>query len=165
MHLNRTATLSTKKEKITIDRTVETVEVDLDFTQLYNCFFYLSMGIKSGSSFQILFYLLRVMGKDNQVTVNKKMVEQFFDMSRQLGKKPITEQSFYSCLKELQKAGVMKKLCRGTYFMNPYAMWKDDGGKRKEYIKIDAGPGQTFAINPIELLLNSPDVEYLLETM
>ena len=165
MSNDRTARLSTKKERITIDRTTETVEVDLDFTQLYNCLFYLSMGIKTGSSFQILFFLLRVMGRDNQVTVNKKLLTQFYDICRQLGITPISEQTFYTSLKELQRAGVMSKLSRGTYFMNPYAMWKDEGNKRKDYLKIDAGDGQTMAINPIELLLSEPSSVYYTEDL
>lgn len=162
---DRTAKFSTKKEKITIDRTVDTVEVDLDFTQLYSCFFYLSMGIKKSSSFQVLFFLLRVMGRDNQVTINKSLFKQFCDMLVSLGNKPISEQAFYNSLKDLQRAGVMTKLSRGVYFMNPYAMWKDEGNKRINYLKIDAGDGQTIAINPLDLILKEPYTHYTQETV
>ncbi len=160
---DRTARLSTKKEKITINRTVETVEIDLDFTQLYNCFFYLSMGIKKSSSFQVLFFLLRVMGRDNQVCINKNLFRQLGDTLISLGNKSMCEQVFYNALKDLQRAGVMTKLSRGIYFMNPYAMWKDDGSKRKDYLKIDAGTGQTMAINPLDLILKEPGVTFVTE--
>lgn len=161
--LNRTAKLSIKKERITIDRTTENVEVDLDFTQLYNCFFYLSMGIKTASSFQIMFFLLRNMSRDNQVVVNKNLLTQYSDICKQLAIVPVTEQTFYTALRELQRAGVMVKLSKGTYFLNPYALWKDDGKSRKDYLKVDAGDGQTIAINPIDLLINAPDSEVIIE--
>ena len=149
----RIAKLSVKKEKVTIDRTTESVEVDFDFTQIYDCFFLLSMSITTGSSFQILFFLLRNMTKENTISVNKKLIQRFFGMARQVGKEPITEQSFYRSLQELQKAGVMTKLSRGQYFMNPYAMWKDDKVKRTEYIIAQSGEkGQKFSYNPLELL-------------
>lgn len=161
--LDRTARLSTKKERITIDRTTETVEVDLDFTQLYNCFFYLSIGIKTASSFQVLFYLLRNMDRANHVTINKTLVEQFQSLRRQLGVKAVSEQTFYTALKELQRAGVLTKLNKGVYFLNPYAIWKDNGTTRKDYLKVDAGIGQKMAINPIDLLINAPDSAVFIE--
>ena len=71
-----------------------------------------------------------------------------------MGKKPISEQSWYTCLKELQKAKVMEKLSKGQYFINVYAMWKDDKNKRIEYIKAEKGEGgQRFAYNPLQLLI------------
>lgn len=160
---DRTAKLTTKKERITVDRTTETVEVDLDFTQLYNCFFYLSIGIKKAGSFQILFFLLRNMERDNQVAINQKLLGKYADLLKQLGKPPITDQAFYRSLTDLQRAGVMTKLSRGIYFLNPYAMWKDDTKSRKDYLQIDAGTGQTMAINPIDLLINAPDVDVIVE--
>jgi hypothetical protein len=163
--MDRTARVTTKKERITIDRTTETVEIDLDFTQMYNCFFYLSMGIKTASSFQILFFLLRNMSKDNQVSINKELLKQYSDICHQLGLVAVSEQTFYSALKELQRAGVMVKLSRGQYFMNPYAMWKENSKNRKEYLQIDAGVGQRMAINPIDLLINAPDSHTIIEEL
>ena len=46
----------------------------------------------------------------------------------------------------------MKKLNRGSYFLNPYAMWKSDGETRKEYLIEDAKGRQAFSFNPLQLL-------------
>lgn len=161
------AKFSTRKEKVQVDRTVDSVEIDLDFTQLYDCFLILAMGVKSTTAFQIMFYLLRRMGRDNNIMVNKYAVAGFNDQRIRTGQKPLSEQAFYKATKALVKYGVMVKLPpnRGMYFMNPFAMWKGDKSKRIEYLRQDAGPGQTMAMNPMNLLLNDPDHQYQLETI
>lgn len=70
------------------------------------------------------------------------------------------------CLNDLSNAEIVKKLSTSTYFLNPYVFWKDDKNSRIEYIRTDAGPGQTFAFNPMNLLVpgNIPE-QYDLETM
>ena len=149
----RLAKISTKKERITIDRIVDSVEVDFDFTQLYDCFFLLSFHVRSSTSFQLLFYLMRNLPKDNIVRIDNKLRLEFVQISEQVtGKKGISEAMFYNCLKDLQNAGIMKKLNKGSYFLNPYAMWRDDSQKRQNYIAIDAGSKQSFAFNPMQLI-------------
>lgn len=163
----RLAKYSTRKIEKTISATVDSVEIDVDFTQFYDCFLILAFSIKSSTSFQLLFYLLRITGRDNLVVINKKAVDMFNAHRVSAARKPISEKAFYNSVNDLVAAGVIKKLPpnRGTYFLNPFAMWKADKKQRIEYLKSDAGPGQSFAINPINLLLNDPDHEYRLQTM
>lgn len=164
----RTAKSITKTEEVKIKRVVETIEYDLDFTQLYNCFFLLSLNVCSGSAFHIMFFLLHNMNRDNIVNINADLLKRFQDISIQLGKKPMGEQSFYRYLKELQKAKIMERMSKGQYFMNIYAMWKDDKTKRIEYITAENGEtGQKFAFNPLQLLLPKevPHIEDVHETI
>lgn len=163
----RLAKFSTKKIQKTIDATVDSVEIDLDFTQMYDCFLLLALGIKSVNSFQVLFFLSRITGRDNIVVVGQKALKEFNTHRQSVGLKDLSKQSFYNAINGLVSAGVMKKLPqnRGTYFLNPFAMWKADKKERIAYIKEDAGPGQSFAMNPINLLLNDADHEYRLETI
>ena len=161
------AKFSTRKEKVEIDRTVDSVEIDLDFTQLYDCFLILAMGVKSTTAFQVMFYLLRVMGRDNNVVVNNRAVAGFNEQRTRTGQKPLSEQAFYRAVKALVTYGVMVKLppSRGMYFMNPFAMWKGKKEARIAYLREDAGPGQSISINPMNLLLNDADHQYTAETM
>lgn len=163
----RLAKFSTRKEKVAIDRTVDSVEIDLDFTQLYDCFLVLAMGIKSTTAFQILFYLLRIMGRDNNVVIAKRVVEGFNRERERTGQKTISEQAFYKAVKGLVRYGVMNKLppTRGMYFMNPFAMWKGDRQERVAYLREDKGPGQNISVNPMNLLLNDTDHEYTASTI
>lgn len=161
------AKFSTRKEKVEIDRVVDSVEIDLDFTQLYDCFLILAMGISSTTSFQILFYLLRIMGRDNIVVVGKRALEGFNRERIRTSQKPISEQAFWKSIKGLVRYGVMVKNPpnRGTYFMNPFAMWKGEKQARISYLREDKGPGQNIAVNPINLLLNDANHKYTAQTM
>lgn len=161
------AKFSTRKEKVEIDRTVDSVEIDLDFTQLYDCFLVLAMGIKSTTAFQILFYMLRLMGRDNIVMVNKRSVAGFNQQRVLTGQKELSEQAFYKAVKGLVRYGVMNKMppTRGMYFMNPFAMWKGEKQTRIAYLREDAGPGQNIAVNPMNLLLNDANHQYNIDTM
>jgi len=158
----RLARYSTRKEKGEYERTVESVEIDLDFTQMYDCFLILSMGIKSTTSFQVLFYLLRIMGRDNNIMITKRAIEIFNAQRVKVGCPAVTSPTFYKCIRDLKNAGVMTSLPpnRGMYFMNPYVMWKADKKERIAYLREDAGPGQSIAINPINLMLNDTDHVY-----
>lgn len=161
------AKFSTKTVKKTIDATIESVEVDMDFTQLYDCFLTLAMGIKGTTNFQMFFFLLRVMGRDNIAVVGKRMLIQFNAHRVSRGQKPISEQALYTSIKALVKADAIRKMPpnRGAYFINPFAAWKAGKTERIEYLREDSKPGTRFAVNPINLLLNDPDHEYKLQTM
>lgn len=161
------AKFSNRKEKVEIDRTVSSVEIDLDFTQLYDCFLLLSMNIKSTISFQVLFFLLRIMGRDNNVMINKRAFEIFNQQRTNIGQKVIAEQTFYKCIRDLIAAKIMNKLPpnRGMYFMNPYGVWKADKKERIAYLIEDSGKGQSIALNPINLLLNDDQHQYNIDTI
>ena len=93
------------------------------------------------------------------------MVDEFMAEMKRLNGGEMSRRYFYTCLTDLQNASIVKKLHNCTYFINPYVFWRDDKGKRVEYIKTYAGIGQTFAFNPLQLLLDAPDAEYNLETL
>jgi len=167
MPFTRTAKLTTKKERISIDRVTESIEVDVDFTQIYNCFSLLSFRLTSGTSFQLFFFILKNMDKNNIVSIDRDFRDRFFSLYKLVsGKKPVTEQSFYNALRDLVNAEVVKPLNdkkgRGTYFINPYAVWKADKDQRMSYLKEDAGCGETYAFNPMALL-EAPDPEKVIE--
>lgn len=157
MNLTRTAKYSTKKERVTIERTVDSVEIDLDFTQMYNCFLLLSFKIKAATSFHLMFYLLQTMDKNNMVTINASLLKAFNEVCKQTGRKPIAEQTFYNSLKDLQEAEAMKKLNKGQYVMNIYSMWKGDKAKRIEYLISEKKDGQQVFKNPLHMIL--PEVK------
>jgi len=159
----RTAKLTTKKERIVTERETESIEVDVDFTQVYHCFSLLSFRITSATSFQLLFFLLQNTGRDNIVIINKNLMERFFSLYILVsGKAPVSKQSFYNSINDLLRAEVLKKLAKGSYFLNPYTVWKGDKDKRCAYLKEDSGKGQTFAFNPIQLL-EAPEPDRIIQ--
>lgn len=163
----KTMKTTIKKERISIDRITESIEVDVDFTQIYNCFSLLSFRLTSGTSFQLFFFILKNMDKDNIVSIDKDFKDSFFSLYKLVsGKKPVTEQSFYNALRDLINADVAKPLNgkkgRGTYFINPYAVWKSDKDQRISYLKEDAASGEAYAFNPMKLL-EAPDSDRIIE--
>lgn len=143
--------ISVKTEERVIKQTTKTVEIDFDFTQIYDCMYSLSFNIKSPISFQILFYLLKTMTSDNMINVSNDLYNRFIEEKLKHNSPEISRQSFYKCIKELKEAKIISQINRGQYFVNPYILWKDDKDKRVEYIKADR-LGQPLAYNPKENL-------------
>jgi len=146
--------IATKVEEIYIKRTTDSVEIDFDFTQVYDCFGLIAFKIKSPISFALLFFLLQKVPKNNYIYIDGAIKKEFLELYKKLSGDPkgITETTFYNCLLDLQEARAIEKITRGRYYLNPYSFWRDDKVKRVDYLKIDAGSGQTVAYNPLQLI-------------
>lgn len=154
--------VTVKTEEAIIKRTVKTTEIDFDFTQVYDCMYSLSFSLKSPVSFQILFYLLKSISSDNLISVTSNLIDNFNKEKEAHGFKKITEQTFYNCMKELTNAKILTRITRGSYFINPYVLWKDDKEKRIEFIKEETSSPNGLMYNPKENMsyLNEPDKVY-----
>ncbi len=141
-----------KTEEVEIKRITQTVEIDFDFTQVYDCMYALSFHLKSPISFQLLFYMLRTMKDDNDVVVGNKMYKEFISEMKAHANREISEVAFYNCIKELVKAKIMTRTGRGRYFVNPYVLWKNDKASRVEFLKADAANINNLTFNPIKRL-------------
>lgn len=151
-------------QESTIKRVTKTTEIDFDFTQVYDCMYSLSFALKSPISFQILFYVLRSIDSSNMLVINKIIFDKFNEEKKSHGFKEISEQTFYNCIKELTKAKIITKMTRGTYFVNPYILWKDDKENRISFIKGECASPNGLIYNPHENLkeLKEPITEYKL---
>lgn len=154
--------VTVQTEEATIKRVTKTMEIDFDFTQVYDCMYSLSFSLKSPISFQILFFLLKSLNSDNIININTKVVNDFNREKIEHGFKGISEQTFYKCMKELTKARIVTKLTRGSYFMNPQVLWKDDKDKRVEFIREEMKSSNGLAYNPKENIksLGEPNTNY-----
>lgn len=139
------------EETVTIKRTTQYIEIDMDFTQIYDSFYSLTFGLKSTKSFQLLFYMLKNVA-DNNLVVNVSLYNSFNNELMQHEGKGITERTFYNCIKELEVAKILSKKDRGYYFINPHVLWKEDKNKRLDFIKSDPLDNNKIAFNPIKLL-------------
>lgn len=141
-----------KTETKIIERTTQTVEIDFDFTQVYDCMYSLSFQLRSPISFQLLFYILKTVAEDNMVYLGKDVYRKFNKEMQEHSNNGISEQSFYNCIKELIAAKIMTKISRGSYFLNPYVLWKDDKNKRVEFIRDEEKSPNGLMYNPKENL-------------
>jgi len=154
--------VAVKTEESLIKRTVQTVEIDFDFTQVYDCMYSLSFRLRSASSFQLLFYFLKHMSADNMIGITSEIYNNFASEMKQHSGKTISRQQFYNCLSDLTNAKIITKITRGQYFLNPHVLWRDDKLKRIEFIKQESLSKNYLAYNPKENLhyLEEPISEY-----
>lgn len=112
------------------------IEIDTDFTQIYNCFSHISDKINSATSYKLLFWLLaNETNNSNGICTNKAIFGKF---NLYLGKNSVSEKTFYNCIDELVQSGALTKVTKGQYYFNPYIFWKDDKSARVEFIEDEA---------------------------
>lgn len=139
-----------KREEVLLKRTTDYIELDFDFTQVYDCMYSLSFSLRSPTSFQLLFYILKTASKDNIIGINKQLYKSFIKEMLSHTNNQVSEQTFYSCIKELTDAKIITKLSRGQYFLNPYVLWRDDKDKRVEFVSSEELSRNGLTYNPVE---------------
>ena len=147
----RTKRISVKTEECQLKVTTQTVDVELDFTQLYNQIYYMSLKIKNTSTLKILFYLLKNMSDDNTINIDQVLAYQFSKDLNTHAKKTISKRHFQNCIEELIEAKIIIRARKGFYVFNPYVLWKDEVDKRYDLIRSDISGGAKTLFNPFEL--------------
>lgn len=115
------------------------VEVDTDFTQVYDCFSHVVMKIKSLTTIRLLFWLLsKEMGRGNAIHSGRIVYDRFVgDLEQQRGER-VTLRGYTKCFKELVGLGLLTKTGRGYYYFNPRVFWRDGKESRKGFIEAEA---------------------------
>ena len=134
------------------------MEIDIDYTQIYSCFNELAPKIKSVTSFKLLFWLLaNKTNKSNSIQCGKSSFlefNQFLEEKDPTGS--VSEQTYYSCLSELVKTGIIKKHARNNYAANIFVIWKDKLKNRLNLIQHNSNTGDDVFENPL-VTLDSDD--------
>lgn len=126
------------------------VEIDTDFTQVYDCFGKIAAGLKSITSIKLLFWLLaNEVNKTNGFSSNSFVYEKFSKYLEQSGGGKITERTFFRCFDELEKAKAITKVGRGHWYFNPYVFWRDDKNERITFIQDEAKEKKILSHNPL----------------
>ena len=146
------AKIKVKTGKRTTVEDYKEIEYDISFTQIYACFNDVAHKIKSVTSFKLLFWLLS--NRTNKGNGMECGTRSFNDFNNFLMDKcpdcTVSEQTYYSCLKELSEAGIIKKHSRNNYMANIFVIWKDDKEKRVAMIKHNSNTGEDIFLNPAQ---------------
>ncbi len=111
------------------------VEIDTDFTQVYDCFSKLSVKLKSIVSVKLLFWLLsHEANKSNGISSGQHVYDKFVKYLIDEGSTDIAMRTFKSSFEELTTIGVLTRVGRGHYYLNPYVFWRDDKKERINFI-------------------------------
>jgi hypothetical protein len=124
------------------------IEIDTDFTQIYNCFKEISKNIHSPTSWKLLFWLLsEEANKSNGFRTDTNVYNKFV---LYLGKEAkVSRTTFQNSIDELVKCQAITKVGKGFYYFSPYIFWKDDKEKRLEFIKDEVKDQNYISYNPI----------------
>lgn len=126
------------------------VEVEGDYTQVYDNFCKLSRDINNGMSYKLLFWLLsHRINKDRGLAINNNTLS---DFNKFLAEKcdhcDITAQTLNRCVKELTAAGALTRVTRGFYYANAYCLWKGSVRSRDKFLEDEANHKDYIMLNP-----------------
>lgn len=127
------------------------VEVDTDFTQVYDCFSKVCAKLKSITSVKLLFWLLsHEVNKSNGLSSGRPVYESFRDYLAEEKCDTVTERTFQNCFEELTKIQVLTRIGKGRYYFNPYLFWRDDKNERINFITDEAKESKFLSYNPLK---------------
>lgn len=126
------------------------IEVEADFTQVYDQFWKMAAHMKSLTTIKLLFWLLsHEANKENGIGSGKIIFDKF---NADLQKEKIDAiglRTFNSSYKELITLEILTKVGKGHYYFNPYLFWKDDKNARLDFIKDEAKERKFLSRNPL----------------
>lgn len=126
------------------------VEIDTDFTQVYDCFSKLSVKLKSIVSVKLLFWFLsHEANKSNGITSNQHVYEKFVKYLVDEGGEKVVLRTFKAAIEELTTIGALTRVGRGHYYLNPYVFWRDDKNERIKFIMDENKEQRYLSHNPV----------------
>lgn len=128
------------------------VEIDTDFTQVYDCFSKISVQLRSISSVKLLFWLLsHECNKGNGTNSGKVVFAKFNKYLVENGSDAISERTFKACFDELSQVKAITRVGRGQYYFNPYLFWRDGKNSRELFIADEVKENKFLSYNPVDL--------------
>lgn len=129
------------------------VEIDTDFTQVYDCFSKLSVKLRSIVSVKLLFWLLsHEANKSNGISSGTAIFDKFSKYLTDEGVDGIALRTFKSAFEELTTVGALTRVGRGRYYLNPYVFWRDDKKERINFIMDENKEKKFLSHNPVKQL-------------
>ena len=111
------------------------IEVENDFTQVYNQFWRIAANLKSLTTIKLLFWLLsHEANKENGISSGKLVFDKFNDDLAAEGIDTIGLRTFNSAFDELIRLDTLTRVGKGHYYFNPHVFWKSDKKDRIEFI-------------------------------
>lgn len=143
IYFNTTETVTTTKKGW--------IEIELDFTQIYDTFTMMSKNITSATTFKLLFWLLaNKMNDENGVVCDSISFEEFNNYLKHDCKDcGINYRTYLRSIKELSDVGALTKVQKGHYYANPHLFWAGDKDDRLKFLELEAKDPDLQSLNPI----------------
>lgn len=132
------------------------IEVEEDFTQVYNQFWRMAVHMRSIITVKLMFWLLsHEANKLNGIGSGKIIFDRFNKDMESENVDPIALRTFHSSFEELIKLEVLTKVGKGHYYFNPYVFWKDGKKERIDFITDEAKEKKAISHNPLKQLMQA----------
>ncbi len=129
------------------------IEVEADFTQVYNQFWKIAARLKSLTTVKLLFWLLsHEANKSNGISSGKPVFDRFNADLKREGVDEVGLRTFHSAYEELITLQVLTKVGKGHYYFNPYLFWKDGKKERVSFIIDETKERKFLSHNPLNPL-------------
>lgn len=106
------------------------IEIEENYTQVYDNLLKLTFNMKSITEIQLLFYLCTHSNDQGIFNNNQLLLENFNKESPSTISRP----TFYTALQNLCNNKIIIKLTKGQYQLNPLVIWRDSLSNREEHI-------------------------------
>jgi len=135
-----------KTEEIVTTQKKGYIEIEDNYTQLYDNVLDLTKKLSSLLDMQIFLYLSKNSNKLNVFNTNKLLQTQ---IQEDIGKE-FNEQTFYKCIDRLCHSKLVVKLAKGQYQLNPLTVWRESQVDRKTLIDAIIEGKQIESFNIVE---------------
>lgn len=140
-----------EKETVTTVKEKGFIEIDMNYTQLYNCFNKVSLNINAAMSFKLLFWILA--NKSNDSNGIDTSVVSFNEFNKHLADHCgedciISYRTFLRSIGELKDSGAFTQVQKGHYYANPNMFWQGPVEERSKLLIEEAKDGNTISVNP-----------------
>jgi hypothetical protein len=132
-------------EETKITRKKGYIEVDDNYTQIYDNLSKLTFKMKSLVEAQLMFYLCTKVSNEGYFYSNQLLYTNFKSFSKDAGGINITDRTIATAIKNLSENKIIIKHAKGQYQLNPFLIWKDSIADRSKLITdLCRSEGETF---------------------
>jgi len=110
------------------------IEVEDNYTQMYDNLSKLTFKMKSLVEIQLMFYLCTKSFNDGYFYSNQLLFNNFRKYTKVNDGKEVTDMTLATAIKNLSENKIIIKHAKGQYQLNPFLIWKDSLSEREELI-------------------------------
>lgn len=113
------------------------VDLDMDYFQFYSNAFHHLASISSSCAKDFILWVMGRVSDENEFSYSKEMFDKFNDdLSKIKTPKSYQQNTLNVGIGELVENGILIRINRGKYKVNPRLFWSDDINKRVSVVKI-----------------------------
>lgn len=122
----RSKKLYFEQEEVVTKKTKGFVEVDLDFIQIFRDVLESTYKLNTLASAKILFFvMLQTTERTGKFSTDKDSYEDYVRWCNKRNFKPFSLITYRDSIKEIFEAGIIIKISKGNYRLNPLYIWGD----------------------------------------